>query len=950
MPVKDHGRTNGLMRKAHGRAVRATLDWMEETMLCTAGRKGTSGEAGLQAGGMVAALFQHMAGPGLEPDLHTHVVLANLARDGEGRWRAVDPKPFAQNGALLGAMYCRELARILSERGYSLRPTLNGWLPGFELAGMEPRFLEGFCTKRRRYLFQEREWDSGKARKRLEHMAGEERSLTSMLLDLWGVRLEGIEGVPAVRRWEVPARSRAVKSALEAAFWAKEVLQESRGVFPSGDLDAAALGRFPGRHSIEAVREEVAALLRDWHLVEWPLPGAARAFGTDDTVRRERRALSKFREGRDVGGPLAGKEKAMGIFRQDGIRQDLKEAIWTILRVPDMVVGIECRGTSGVYTVLRCVRDVVEGRRVVGVAPSGRAARALERETGIHGRELRWFIDRPLSDRLKEHLWGAVLVVMDAGKISAEQMLRLMTLGERCCISRLILVGDRDALEGLGSRQIFRVLQSQGMSTAIMDRFGEDCARAVPEAAKAVLLRDDGSDAAEIVGSSFYEVSWDMLGKRAVEIWLELDPAVRAKTRLAANTRELRADINAAMRENLEQEGVLKGAALEFERFESLGLTPADKTDVRAYCEGDVVVFHYDLMNFRIEVGDALVVTGVEEDRVLMMHADGKPRHIRPAPWMRYRLDVYESCRIEVRAGDRIVWTRGDEGRNLKAGEEAEVKGIGRGRVRFALKDGTVLSLAQDDLQLRYLDHVWGRRVEDLQGAGGEGAVVVLDLGLGEIGKHAEAVERLSKERPGSVFLMDDIESVVGVLEDMTGDVAHALGVDHDDWPDKWENMRIPEKEPLWFPDRERAALEEKAWKDGTVLFRVDGYETLIARTRRLARSPSLRTMFRDAVDGLLEYDRNCRESDGQTVGLLKVLKDVEKVRDELEASARSKGCSVPNLEEYEAWRRRANCAAKEGMEIVDRDSAWGRDNVRKAISGLVKLDGLLLHDDDSGK
>ena len=77
--------------------------------------------------------------------------------------------------------------------------------------------------------------------------------------------------------------------------------------------------------------------------------------------------------------------------------------------------------------------------------------------------------------------------------------------------------------------------------------------------------------------------------------------------------------------------------------------------------------------------------------------------------------------------------------------------------------------------------------------------------------------------------------------------------------------VRIPDKPPAWSPRNERAELEEKARKEGATLFRVEGYEELVARARKLpARYPDMPAPVQEAVDGMLAYDRRCREGEGR--------------------------------------------------------------------------------------
>ena len=113
-------------------------------------------------------------------------------------------------------------------------------------------------------------------------------------------------------------------------------------------------------------------------------------------------------------------------------------------------------------------------------------------------------------------------------------------------------------------------------------------------------------------------------------------------------------------------------------------MTRAEIADVRNYREGDTVLFNQDMVNFRVRKDEVLTVTGIDRDRLLLLHPDGRPRHVVPERGRtRYRIEVYETRPIEIRAGDRIRWTRNDRKRELVNGEQAEVAAITKDRVRL---------------------------------------------------------------------------------------------------------------------------------------------------------------------------------------------------------------------------------------------------------------------------
>ena len=89
----------------------------------------------MNADGMVAATFRHVASRNNDPQLHTHAVIANMMRNLAGEWRSVEPTQLQRNRRLIGAWYRNDLARRLDAMGYVLTPTEVGGLPSFELAG-----------------------------------------------------------------------------------------------------------------------------------------------------------------------------------------------------------------------------------------------------------------------------------------------------------------------------------------------------------------------------------------------------------------------------------------------------------------------------------------------------------------------------------------------------------------------------------------------------------------------------------------------------------------------------------------------------------------------------------------------------------------------------------------------------------------------------------------------
>ena len=966
LPTKGHPNGDRAVIRAHNAAVRETLDWIEGTLLETRGWDPATGRRPrVKAPSMVAALFRHIASRNLDPQLHTHAVIANMTRDEGGRWKSVEPTLLHRNARLIGAYYRDRLARQLIAKGYSIVPAMVGRLPSFELAGYGRELREAFSTRRHEILayVDGKGWDRGAAAMQVATLATRKRKaepVRAQLQQRWRVRAQelGLDTALTEARSGQPIVLPEGPSALAIVRRCMRQLEERQSVFSEHDLEALALGHSPGRHSIGEIREAVAWLVRDGHLIEAELRRADRAFVTDRALKAERSTIAMMKAGIGAGEALAREKDVAAGLDGAGLTEEQEEAVRTILLARDRIVGVQGRAGTGKTTMLRQVRALAGNRPVIGLAPSTEAADVLGRETDIHARTLQWFLARCRAaglkgealERLKESFGGAVLVLDEASMVSTDQMRSLLRAADRLDVARVVLVGDIRQLRPVEAGQPFRLLQRAGMPTATMKDIQRQRTPELRAAVQAVLAGDPG-EAVALLGSSVHEVAHEELGESAARAWLALDPATRDNTLLVAPTHALREEINRTVRDALADEGVLRGKPLRIERLVSLGMTPAERGDRRNYREGDLVVFHQDLVNYRLKRDEILTVTGFDYDRVMLLHPDGKPRWFRPADSIRYGLDVYETRPIEIRAGDRIRWTRNDKKRSLINGGRAEVEGIAKGRVRFRLADGRGLSLRMDDPQLRHIDHAWSSTVHGAQGSTAEGVIAVLDSSYGALTDQSTFYVEISRARDRAVVLTDNAEELVKVLADNTGERPTAIeAVDAPLELEPEEIVRLlAEEEPVWSPRAEWEALERRARREGTVLFLVDGYGELIGGARELAGNPDLPALTREVVDGLLAYDRACREGDRAAVEFLGLLDAHDARRRGLDAAATTAECPVAGLEDYPEWREMSGRLSANGKvllaELGERAGEAGGTISRRLglLSDLLAVDDAVL-------
>ena len=377
-------------------------------------------------------------------------------------------------------------------------------------------------------------------------------------------------------------------------------------------------------------------------------------------------------------------------------------------------------------------------------------------------------------EEARRALSGAVLILDEASMVGTVQMRALTRIAAQTDVARLALIGDRRQLRAVEAGQPFGLLQDAGMPTARMDEVVRQ-RDANLKAAVLHMVADEPRLAVEELGNGVLETEGDELGRRAAQLWLDLHPGVRAGTAVLAPTHALRAEINAAVRQGLEDEGVLHGPELEIERYVNLHLTRSQKGEVANYRPGDVAVFHHDVYGVSAKAGDACRVLETGNGGVLLAHPDGRERRIDPAGYIRYRLNLYETQPMVLRAGDQVRWTRNDTARGLINGEHAEVLSIGPANVRIRTQDGREIAMARDDPQLHHLDHAYSSTVHAAQGLTCDRVIAVLDTDRGAPTDQAMFYVELTRARNTMVLLTDDREALIEALETAPAEEQSAL-------------------------------------------------------------------------------------------------------------------------------------------------------------------------------
>lgn len=133
---------------AHYQAIDDVLRLLEEQAAYT--RTGLDGVAQLKAEGLIAAAFDHWDSRSGDPQLHTHLVVANRVQAPDGQWRTLDGRVLFAAAVAMSEIHNVLLADQLNNRlgtTWDLRERGPRRNPAFEIDGIPDALIKEFSSR-----------------------------------------------------------------------------------------------------------------------------------------------------------------------------------------------------------------------------------------------------------------------------------------------------------------------------------------------------------------------------------------------------------------------------------------------------------------------------------------------------------------------------------------------------------------------------------------------------------------------------------------------------------------------------------------------------------------------------------------------------------------------------------------------------------------------------------
>jgi conjugative relaxase-like TrwC/TraI family protein len=479
--------TAGQVVAAHDAAVEAAVGYLQRQ--AGFARRGAGGTETVPVEGLVAAAFRHRTSRADDPLLHTHVLVANLARTSDdGVWRTLDSRRLYAHAKTAGVLYQAQLRHELTRRlGVGWGPVVNGTA---DIAGVDRDLIEAFSCRRAQIVDQleARGESSAKAAqvatlatrqaKGVRHSEAELRTRWRAEAARLGVDGGWWRGLVGRAMPRPPDPARLARDLVEgegltagsSTFGRREVIQaiaeRAPTGLPAGDIEHLAdqlLDRHRGGQVVElgpnrgGLRAVDVIRRHDGRLV--PSDPDGRRYTTRGLLLIEQHAVTAAlaRTGDQVAAVDPGVvERAVRGRGLSGEQTAMVRRLTTSGAGVEVVVGKAGTGKTYALDAARHAWNRA-GIPVAGVALAARAALELQQAAAIRSTTLASLLARLEAGEPAVLESGSVLVVDEAGMIGTRQLAHLLHHSSQRQV-KVVLVGDPRQLPEIDAGGLYRAL------------------------------------------------------------------------------------------------------------------------------------------------------------------------------------------------------------------------------------------------------------------------------------------------------------------------------------------------------------------------------------------------------------------------------------------------------------------------------------------------------------
>ncbi|MDP2596390.1 MobF family relaxase [Alteromonas stellipolaris] len=455
---------HGLIQHAHEAAVMAALRYLETHAAFT--RRGEGGQTLERLPGLLAAMFTHFESRSEDMQLHSHVLVFNVAERHDLTWGTIHSRTLYQWKMAAGAAYRAELAQQLRQLGYTIEADNDS----FHVVGV-PKDICEYYSKRAEQIEQNLAEigasTSASAHGQYAKLKDRQEKANTPLPELtqrWQAELTALgfdKQLAEDIRLEHPTYSLRFIEPQRAL----DALTETQSTFRKQDIHQhIALQAQVTGNDIASIQRYAAQCLASEQVIELGLDHKQnQLFTTKAVLEAEHQMITLATQLSQQDHPapsheviqqaLADKQAASGYALSD----EQVEALMCACNDKQLAIlqGSAGAGKSASMEALRLAYEAT-GQRVAGAAVPKKDADNLQAEAGINSQTLARILTQ--AEQGRQPLSNIdVLVIDEAGLIGTKQMQALLQLAVEQ-ETKVVLVGEDKQLESIEHSGVLKYL------------------------------------------------------------------------------------------------------------------------------------------------------------------------------------------------------------------------------------------------------------------------------------------------------------------------------------------------------------------------------------------------------------------------------------------------------------------------------------------------------------
>lgn len=679
-----------------------------------------------KTGNIIGAQFQHGSSRAKDPQLHTHCVIFNMSKNLKGEWRAFSNEEIFKQSKLLGCIYQNKLAELCQKIGYEIELKKSGTfeLSGYSDEHLElfSKRRSQVLDNSAKIIYEKQLGDAlkdygfeysviSKNKERLFMVVGSKAELVKKgfsvseykgqncyingfidrtfvsikdeIIDKKVTQKVNRYGVLRDRELKQNISSQQLKSNwLEEAkingvehpkangtkfLWGKSVdtnygvshLGERKAVFSKYELELHSLMGNLGKTTFEEIETKLKNNPKLLNL-EWKETEKKASL---NQLNAEKSIINIAQKGFNKFKSIGSIDLVDNVANIRGYTNGQREALAVSLTSKDQFQIWHGVAGSGKSYALNDLVDIAknDGYKVYGLSPDASSAKVLAQSIEEKTSTVDSFLLKT-SNGYTDNQDKKLFIIDEAGKLSTQKALSLMSLAERDQ-ARMIFVGDTRQFSSIEAGNPFKSLFNTVEKAELTEHKRQEDKRLKT----AVELASMGGSAQ--IKASVGVLKPDLIERKTqgsrqnhfMSQYLVLKPEERDKTLLICDRNVDRFDLIQKLRDSLKEEGSLSKNEFNFPILRDISLTKTQSLQARNYSKKDIIIFSNDDNARGIKSNIHYEVVGIKGESLTIKSPEAKKYEILLSA--KNIPSIFKKELISVSKGDVLEWRRNHEGR-----------------------------------------------------------------------------------------------------------------------------------------------------------------------------------------------------------------------------------------------------------------------------------------------